>query len=276
MTYYASQGKTRQYNPVDLQHSRSHQSYYTCLSCCGSAKGTLIMQSLQPSMITGGCSGWLRQEFCDLEILDEITRLANHSLLVPEINGHCRNTLIRQFRMWKGLNYVPENLHPTIKWSAQCPNHIEADVQDIPWQIVNRKENLNSNLNNSTIKASNSFTTAKGSVPLLYKINTPTSTKHKADDQNELHAIKKLKTFHISKRDAIKRKNENGSDRPNKKQKLTNFDEDDTPPGTQWDENNYSCAYDALFAILFNIWTTKPKKWKKNISRVQSISLYTP
>ena len=113
------------------------------------------------------------------------------------------------------------------------------------------------------IKASNSFTAAKGSMPLLYNINTPTSTKCKADDQNELHAIKKLKTFHISSRDAIKRKNENGSDRPNKKQKLTNFDEDDTPPGTQWDGNNYSCAYDALFAILFNIWTTKPKKWKK-------------
>ena len=89
MTDYASQGKTRPYNPVDLQHSNSHQSYYTCLSRCASAKGTLIMQSLQPSMITGGCSGWLRQEFRDLEILDEITRLAFHSQLVPEINGHC-------------------------------------------------------------------------------------------------------------------------------------------------------------------------------------------
>jgi hypothetical protein len=44
---------------------------------------------------------------------------------------------------------------------------------------------------------------------------------------------------------------------------LTNFDEDDRPPGTQWDGNNYSCAYNALFAILFNIWTTKLKKWKK-------------
>ena len=47
-----------------------------------------------------------------------------------------------------------------------------------------------------------------------------------------------------------------------KNKKLTNFDEDDTPPGTRWDGNNYSCAYDALFSILFNIWTTKPKKWK--------------
>ena len=69
-------------------------------------------------------------------------------------------------------------------------------------------------------------------MPLLHKIIKPTSTKHKADDQNELHAIKKLKTFHISSIDGIKRKNENGSDRPNKKQKLTNFDEDETPPGT--------------------------------------------
>ena len=86
MTDYASQGKTRPYNPVDLQHSNSHQSYYTCLSRCASAKGTLIMQSLQPSMITGGCSGWLQQEFRDLEILDEITRLAFHSQPVPEWN----------------------------------------------------------------------------------------------------------------------------------------------------------------------------------------------
>ena len=43
-------------NPLDLQHSNSHQSYYTCL-CCTSVNGTLITQSLQPSMITGGCSG---------------------------------------------------------------------------------------------------------------------------------------------------------------------------------------------------------------------------
>src|SRR5882762_1573962 len=267
---------TRQDTTIQPCGSNSHQSYYTCLSRCASAKGTLIIQSLQPSMITGGCSGWLRQEFRDLEILDEITRLAFHSQLVPEINGHCRNTLISQFRKWKGLNFKPENLHPTIKWSVQHPNSLETDEQDIAWHIVNRKENSNSKLNNSIIKASNSFTAAKGTVPLLHNIVTSTSTKHKTDDQNELYAIKRLKTFHISSIDAIKRKNENGSDRPNKKQKLTNFDEDDTPPGTQWDGNNYSCAYDALFAILLNIWKKKPKKWKKNISRVQSISLYTP
>src|ERR1700677_277023 len=76
MTDYGSQGKTHVYNPVDLQHSSTHQSYYTCLSQSATAGGTLIIQSLQTSVITGRCSGWLRQEFCDLELLDEITKLA--------------------------------------------------------------------------------------------------------------------------------------------------------------------------------------------------------
>jgi hypothetical protein len=40
--------------------------------------------------------------------------------------------------------------------------------------------------------------------------------------------------------------------------------DDDTPPGVLWDGENYSCAYDSLFVILYSIWTTKPKKWKKN------------
>ena len=139
-----------------------------------------------------------------MELLDEITRLRFHSQLVPEIYGHCRNTLIRQFRTWKGLNYTPENIHPAIKWSAQQPYPLEAEVQDISWQVVNRKKDSDSNLNDSTIKASNSFIAAKGSMPLLHKIIKPTSTKHKPDNQDELDAIKRLKTFHISCEGAIK------------------------------------------------------------------------
>ena len=66
MTDYACQGKAQPYNPVDLQHSNSHQSYYTCSSNCASAKGTLIVQSLHPSVITGGCSGWVSNYYIDL------------------------------------------------------------------------------------------------------------------------------------------------------------------------------------------------------------------
>jgi hypothetical protein len=150
------------------------------------------MQSLQPIVITGGCSEWLRQEFHNLELLDEITRLWFLSQLVPEIDGHCCNTLIRQFWTLKGLNYTPENLHPAIKGSAQQPYPLEAEVWDISWQIVNWKKDLDSNLNDSMIKGSNLFIAAKGSMPLLHKIIKPTSTKCRADNQDELDAITAL------------------------------------------------------------------------------------
>ncbi|KAF8579433.1 hypothetical protein K439DRAFT_1648495 [Ramaria rubella] len=64
---YGCQGRTRPNNVVDLGGCLTHQSYYTCLSRSASASGT-------PNKIMGGASGWLRQEFRELEILDEITQ----------------------------------------------------------------------------------------------------------------------------------------------------------------------------------------------------------
>ena len=110
------------------------------------------------------------------------------------------------------------------------------------------------------MKDPDSFITAKGSVPLQFKT---TSTKRKQNDQSESHINKKLKTSHNSNINTSKRKNENTSHQPCKKIKFMTSDEDDAPSGTQWDGDNYSCAYDALFAILFNIWKSNPKKWKK-------------
>jgi hypothetical protein len=75
MTDYSSQGKTRLFNPVDLNNCRSHQSYYMALSRSASAAGTCIVQGFYSRMITGGASGALRQEFWELEILDDITGL---------------------------------------------------------------------------------------------------------------------------------------------------------------------------------------------------------
>jgi hypothetical protein len=122
-------------------------------------------------------------------------------------------------------------------------------------------------------KASNSFVTAKGSMPLHHKTIDSTSTKCKADNQGELHVIKKIKTFHDLSKNAVKQKNKNESDRPMKKQKIPNLCKDDTPPGTQWDGDNYSCAYDPLFTILFNIWVAKPKKNGKRYSK-SPINIY--
>src|ERR1700683_1495430 len=62
---------------------------------------------IKSATCTAKCDYWrmfrmLRQEFHDLELSDKITKLAFYSQPPPEINGHSRNTLIRQFRVWKG------------------------------------------------------------------------------------------------------------------------------------------------------------------------------
>ncbi|THU79052.1 hypothetical protein K435DRAFT_578050, partial [Dendrothele bispora CBS 962.96] len=31
--------------------------------------------------------------------------------------------------------------------------------------------------------------------------------------------------------------------------------------GIIWDSNNWSCPYDAIFTILFNVWQEDPSKW---------------
>ena len=103
MTDYASQGKTRLFNVVDLQHCQTHQSYYTALSRSASIKGTAIIQGFDSGKITGGMSGWLHKEFRELEILDDITHIRYDGLLPPHIIGHRRNTLIDHFRKW---NYI--------------------------------------------------------------------------------------------------------------------------------------------------------------------------
>src|SRR5271168_857427 len=90
MTVYSSQGKTRPDNVVILNSCRDHLSYYTALS----RSSTIIIQ------ITCGAPGYLRQEFRELELMDEITQFEDK--LSPSINGNLRNALIRQYQLLKG------------------------------------------------------------------------------------------------------------------------------------------------------------------------------
>jgi hypothetical protein len=94
MTDYASQGKTRPFNPVDLSNCRNHQSSYTCLSRSATAAGTIIVQPFSPQMITSGATGYLRQEFRELEILYEITKMRYKDTLPAKVQGSVRNSLI--------------------------------------------------------------------------------------------------------------------------------------------------------------------------------------
>lgn len=132
MTDYASQGKTRPNNPVDLSNCRSHQSYYTALSRSATASGTVIVQSFSPRVITCGASGHLRQEFRELELLDEINKLRYEGKLPENIQGNTRNSLIRSYQNWKGTSYVPALTHSALKWSVNDPLPLLPVVTDAP------------------------------------------------------------------------------------------------------------------------------------------------
>ena len=138
MTDYTSQGKTRPYNPVDLSNCRSHQSYYTALSRSATASGTVIVQSFSARPITCRASGYLRQEFRELELLDEITKLRYEDKLPDHIKGNFRTPLIRSYQSWKGTEYIPPLTHHALKWTDKDPLSLLPIVTDAAWQIIEK------------------------------------------------------------------------------------------------------------------------------------------
>jgi hypothetical protein len=168
MTDYSSQGQTRPDNVIDLNSCYNHQSYYTCLSRSATAAGTIIVQGFNSKIITGGASGYLRQEFRELEILDKITTLRYNNALSDYITGDRRNIIICQFQEWKGVDYIHNNVHTSIRWSKQDPMDKLNVVTDTPWQMVKRIEKNNKKSITSCQLDRIGFVTAKGSVPVIH------------------------------------------------------------------------------------------------------------
>jgi hypothetical protein len=229
MTDYSSQGKTRQYNVVDLNNSRTHQSYYTALSRSASAAGTLILQGFDSRKITGGASGALRQEFRELEILNEITRLRFIGKLQATVVGDRRNTLIHSFRMSKGEHYVPATVAKSIRWNKSDKFVLNSDFKEIPWRILTK-----SNRDAPAAPVKSTFVPAQGSSSAL-QTTLRSASKRKISGSSMAPRKKKLKTNHITDSSV------HGSV---------------MPKGTRWSNN--SCAYDPTVSILYSIWLDDP------------------
>jgi hypothetical protein len=122
MTDYASQGKTRPINIVDLNNCKDHFSYYTALSRSATSEGTVILQGMDPYKITKGIHGSLRQEFRELELLNEITRLRYEGQLPSHVKGINRREIIHAYRMWKGVAFDIEGLHPSLATTKNDDN----------------------------------------------------------------------------------------------------------------------------------------------------------
>ncbi|KAF7977175.1 hypothetical protein HWV62_4615 [Athelia sp. TMB] len=233
MTDYNSQGRTRIDNVVDLQNCCSCQAYYTVLSRSASSGGTIIVQGFQTGKVQGGLSGFMCQEFRELELLDEITRLKYEGLLPQKINGHLRNTLIQKYRQFKGDAYVPDAVHPAIVWSAKDPLRLSSDV-DVAWQIVEDPRK-------------------KGAKRGAEKITKP-----------KKEAVGTFVVALGTTAGPAKRKSEDVEDeRPTKRKKATTSRGagNAVPSGMEWDSVNWSCCYDAMFSVLYNVWASNPRQW---------------
>ena len=203
------------------------------------------MQSFSPRLITCGASGYLRQEFRELEILDEITKLRYEGKLPDHIQGKFRNPLIRAYQKWKGADYIPPLTHPALKWSIKDPMPFLPVVTDAPWQIIDKKKKKEVETETAVeVKTTNiqpGFVAAKGSVPVK------SGKKRKIEGAENLSAsTKKSKAAQI-----VMASNDSSS-----------------PSGLIWDGNNYSCAYDSLFTVLYEIWSNDTKVWTRRFKEI--------
>ena len=220
MTDYSAQGKTRPNNPVDLGLCRDHLSYYTCLSRSASAKGTILVQDFSPSKITGGISGWLRQEFRELNALDEITCLKYEGLLPDGIHSALRNPTIRAYYLWMNDRRDDADWHESIRYA-----------------------NLNQRLQPVEVNA-------------LWDTNISlmkTGEKKNSRSKRLLEITSNIGT---------------GKKRPRNKSTFVSF-----PRGTVWDHVNYSCAYDALFTVLFNVWVCNRSTWSRRFGDMSDYAI---
>ncbi|KAF8578654.1 hypothetical protein K439DRAFT_1361561, partial [Ramaria rubella] len=169
----------------------------------------------------------LRQEFQELEILDDITKMCYEGKLHPDVSGCGWNTLICQYQAWKGHNYVPKMVHKALKWTKDDPLILK-EVEVDRWVIIDKslknKSNSTINIEHGILHPAKrqwlsdpNYLTAKGSEAL------PTLS----DD----HGVRARKSD-------IRLRTE-----PQK-----------TPCGIKWDSMWWSCAYDSIIVILFNIW----------------------
>jgi hypothetical protein len=239
LTDFASQGKTRPNNPVDLNNCRSHQSYYTVLSRSATAAGTLILQGFHPQKITGGASGALRQEFRELELLDEITTLRYESRLNKNVIGDQRNMLIAAFRKWKGLHYVPHSVHQAIRWSSKDPL-LEPEIEDIKWKIIDKQKNK------KKFSETHSGLTEEKKVQASAVSDIQLTLKRKRSQETELKTPKKKKNSTIPAVDKVVQ--------------IAN------PVGLSWSNN--SCAYDSVFSIIYSLWKDDPDYWKSILCHI--------
>ena len=253
MTDFASQGKTRLKNPVDLNNLQTHQAYYTALSRSSSAKGTIILQGFDARKMTGGASGALRQELRELELLDEITKLQYLGKLHKSVSGGIRNHLIKSFREWKGHQYVPQSVHKSLRWTKQDPLN-EGEIEEVKWKIIQPDKKATKG---QTLKQSLPIPLTSNSLKqnILMKDFKCNDDEPASDSDHDGESSSKKARLHL---------NSHGTARLEAHRTLV-------PLGLIWMQN--SCTYDASFVILYSLYCRNISRWTTRLESFQNDAL---
>ncbi|KAI0357519.1 hypothetical protein OH77DRAFT_1398804 [Trametes cingulata] len=210
MSDFASQGRTRKYNPCHLSYCRTSQSLYTCLSRCSSLEGTVILGRFDESKMVGGLPKALRREFLEFEILDDISKREYEGSLPAGIPRAYRSEAIRVFLSKMGDSYMPPHVHPALNWETYY-THREEDIPTA-WRVVSKRRPKKSTKR---------------------KRSSRNGQSEQAEDESE----------------------------PRKRRRLTTGESSRVPltrgsvlRGLAWDPVNWSCAYDSLLTVLWNIY----------------------
>ncbi|PPQ73943.1 hypothetical protein CVT24_012551 [Panaeolus cyanescens] len=241
ITDFGAQGKGMERCRADLSESRNHQAMYVSLSRATSAKGVLILRDFPVAKITGGLDGSLRQEFRELNYLDEITRLQYEGELPSDIIDVTRHLTISNYRKWRG-NTLEKSWHPALQGDDEDPLPPNPAHTG---QLVHTTDNrvLSDNIAKEPLHQ-----ISEGS-----QLSNGTRKRKRVDT----HSVPMKKTRSLQKLpDILVLENDNSdvSSSPNDNVvgKIC---------GPLWDPVDHSCAFDSWTFILYTLWLTSPSSW---------------
>jgi hypothetical protein len=243
LTDYGSQGISRNPNVVHLNDSRDHRSCYVALSRGYKAAETVIVQAWPTKKVTSGMSGFLRQEFRDLELLDEITKLRSEGKLPLTVTGIYRGQLIASYRKWRGANIQESShFHKALRWNSAADDANYIDYGE--W------------------------------TPTADK---PAGTKRKAGKLDSETPSKKKKPTNMAAAAAIQYSSSaSGVDNERTataypSTQSTGATINCAPIGLIWDSRDHSCSYDALLTPLACLLKQNPGVWTDKLTECSPI-----
>ncbi|EIW58457.1 uncharacterized protein TRAVEDRAFT_124747 [Trametes versicolor FP-101664 SS1] len=230
MSDFASQGLTRSFNPVHLEFCRTCQALYTCLSRSASLEGTVILGEFDERKMVGGLSPPLRREFVDFEILDDITRLAYEDKLPASVSRGYRSEAVSTFLRVMSSAYCPPHIHPALDWRSYKTDQHVEKPE--PWQMLSRGSKRRG-------KTSAMKRKAEASVQeTIWDTSRPSKRVARRVDRNVTGGIRHAGRVQ--------------------------------PSGFVWDSADYSCAYDSILTILWNLYSENSVEFALRVSNVSS------